>query len=94
MVSEWKPAAADLAEFTGDWHSEEAQATFTFAIEGDKAFIKQRPTTKLPLQPLYKDHFGTQGYVVWVTRDSSGKIDKLHVGGSRMRDMWFDRVKK
>lgn len=94
MVSEWKPVAADLAEFTGDWYSEEAQATFTFAIEGDKAFIKQRPTTKLPLQPLYKDHFGTQGYVVWVTRDSSGKIDKLHVGGSRMRDMFFERGKK
>ncbi|HQU93078.1 MAG TPA: serine hydrolase domain-containing protein [Pyrinomonadaceae bacterium] len=94
MVSEWKPVAADLSEFAGDWYSEEAQATFTFALEGDKAFIKQRPTTKLPLQPLYKDHFGTQGYVVWVTRDSSGKIDKLHVGGSRMRDMWFTRVTK
>lgn len=93
-VSEWKPVAADLAEFTGDWYSEEAQATFTFAVEGDKAFIKQRPSTKLPLQPLYKDHFGTQGYVVWVTRDSSGKIDRLHVGGSRMRDMFFERVKK
>jgi CubicO group peptidase (beta-lactamase class C family) len=93
MVSEWKPVAADLSEFVGDWYSEEAQATFTVALEGDKAFIKQRPTTKLPLQPLYKDHFGTQGYVVWVTRDASGKIDTLHVGGSRMRDMYFIRVK-
>ena len=94
MVSEWKPAAADLNEFAGDWYSEEAQATFTFALEGDKAFITQRPSTKLPLQPLYKDHFGAQGYVVWVTRDASGKIDRLHVGGSRMRDMWFVPVKK
>lgn len=94
MVSEWKPVAADLSEFVGDWYSEEAQATFAFAIEGDKAFIKQRPTTKLPLQPLYKDHFGTQGYVVWVTRDASGKIDRLHIGGSRMRDMYFARVSK
>ncbi len=94
MVSEWKPAAADLPEFAGDWYSEEAQATFTFALEGDKAFIKQRPSTKLPLQPLYKDHFGTQGYVLWVTRDASGKIDRLHVGGSRMRDMLFQRIGK
>lgn len=93
LVSEWKPTAADLAAIADDWHSEEAQATFTFAVEGDKAFIKQRPSLKLPLQPLYKDHFGTQGYVVWVTRDASGKIDKLHVGGSRMRDMLFVRTK-
>ena len=94
MMSEWKPVAADLSEFAGDWYSEEAQATFTFAIEGDKAFIKQRPSLKLPLQPLYKDHFGAQGFVVWVTRDASGKIERLHVGASRMRDMPFDRVKK
>ncbi|MGB7202424.1 MAG: serine hydrolase domain-containing protein [Pyrinomonadaceae bacterium] len=94
LVSEWKPTAADLAAFAGEWYSEEASASFTFAVEGDKAFIKQRPSTKLPLQPLYKDTFGTQGYVVWVTRDASGKIDKLHVGGSRMRDMLFERVRK
>jgi len=94
QVSEWKPTAADLAAFGGDWHSEEAQATFNFAVEADKAFIVQRPTTKLPLRPIYKDHFAAQGYVVWVTRDAKGNIDKLHVGGSRMRDMLFVRVKK
>lgn len=92
MVSEWKPTSADLNEFTGDWYSEEAQATFTIELEGDKAFIKQRPTMKMPLQPLYKDHFQAQGYVVWVTRNASGKIDRLHVGGSRMRDMQFIRA--
>jgi hypothetical protein len=91
LVTEWKPTAADLAEIAGDWYSEEAQAMFTFTIDGDKAFFKQRPSTKMPLQPLYKDHFGAQGFVLWVTRDSSGKIDKLHVGGSRMRDMQFTR---
>ncbi len=94
MVSEWKPLAADLVGFAGDWSSDEAQAEFTITIEGDKAFIKQRPSMKLPLQPIYKDHFAAQGYVVWVTRDLSGKIDRLHVGGSRMRDMYFERVKK
>lgn len=93
QVSEWKPTPKELGELTGDWYSEEAQATFTFAIEGDKAFIVQRPTTKLPLTPIYKDHFSAQGYVVWVTRDAKGNIKDLHVGGSRMRDMLFARVK-
>jgi hypothetical protein len=91
--TEWTPTPADLASFKGDWFSEEAGATLTVAIEGDKAFIKQRPATSLPMQPLYKDHFGVQGYVIWFTRDKNGKINSMHAGASRMRDMLFARVK-
>jgi CubicO group peptidase (beta-lactamase class C family) len=89
---EWTPTSTELATLAGDWYSEEAQATFTFSVEGANAFIVQRPSTKLPLRPLYKDHFSTQGYVVWATRDGSGKIDKLHIGGGRMRDMPFEKI--
>ena len=46
-----------------------------------------------PMQPLYKDHFTVQGYIVWFTRDKNGKINGMHVGASRMRDMPFVRVK-
>lgn len=91
--NDWTPAPADLASFKGDWFSEEAGATFTVAIDADKLFIKQRPTTSLEMQPIYRDHFGVQGYVVWFTRDKNGNVDRLHVGASRMRDMPFVRVK-
>lgn len=94
LVTGWTPSAADLATFAGDWYSEEAQAMMTFSVDGDKAFIIQRPITRLALRPIYKDHFATQGFVVWVTRDAKGNIEKLHVGGSRMRDMLFERVRK
>ena len=90
---EWTPTPAELASFKGDWFSEEAGATLTVAVDGDKAFIKQRPATRLPMQPLFKDHFFVQGTVVWFTRDKSGKVDRLHAGASRMRDMPFVRVK-
>jgi CubicO group peptidase (beta-lactamase class C family) len=90
---EWTPTPEDLASFKGDWFSDEAGATLTFAVEGDKAFMKQRPATSLALQPLYKDHFGVPGTVVWFTRDRNGKVNGMHVGASRMRDMPFARVK-
>jgi CubicO group peptidase (beta-lactamase class C family) len=90
---EWIPTPAELAAFKGDWFSEEAGATLTFAVEGEKAFIKQRPATSLPMQPLYKDHFIVQGNVVWFTRQKNGKVIGMHVGASRMRDMPFVRVK-
>ncbi len=89
----WTPAPADLASFKGDWFSEEAGAAFTVAIDGDKAYIKQRPATSLLMQPIYKDHFDAEGYIVWFTRDKNGKVNGLHVGASRMRDMPFVRVK-
>ena len=91
--TEWTPTPAELASFKGDWFSEEAGATLTVAVDGDKAFIKQRPATRLPMQPLFKDHFFVQGTVVWFTRDKSGTVDGMHAGASRMRDMPFVRVK-
>jgi len=89
----WTPESDDLASFTGDWFSEEAGATFTLAVDAGKLFIKQRPATNLQMQPIYKDHFDVQGYVVWFTRDKNGKVNSMHVGTSRMRDMLFVRVK-
>ena len=89
----WTPTPAELASFKGDWFSEEAGATYTLAVDGDKAFIKQRPVTSLLMQPLYKDHFLVQGSVVWFTRDKNGNVNGMHVGASRMRDMPFVRVK-
>lgn len=89
----WTPTPEDLASFKGAWFSDEAGASLTFAVDAGKAFIKQRPATSLPLQPIYKDHFVVQGYVVWFTRDKNGKVEGMHVGASRMRDMPFVRVK-
>ncbi|HVQ37540.1 MAG TPA: serine hydrolase domain-containing protein, partial [Pyrinomonadaceae bacterium] len=90
---EWKPTPADLAAFKGDWFSEEAGASISLVGDGDKTFLKQRPATSLPMQPLYKDHFEVQGFVVWFTRDKKGKFIGMHVGTSRMRDMPFVRMK-
>jgi CubicO group peptidase (beta-lactamase class C family) len=90
--TEWKPTPAELVSFKGDWMSEEASATLSIAVDGDKIVLKQRPATTLPMVPLYKDHFDVQGYVVWFTRDKKGKVEGMHVGASRMRDMPFVRV--
>jgi CubicO group peptidase (beta-lactamase class C family) len=93
LEKEWAPTPTDLTSFKGDWFSEESGATFTVAVDAGKAFIKQRPATSLLMQPLYKDHFAVQAYVIWFTRDKNGKVNSMHVGTSRMRDMPFVRMK-
>jgi len=35
---DWKPAAANLEEFTGEWSSEEAQSQVTFNVENGNCF--------------------------------------------------------
>lgn len=93
--TEWKPSPAELQEFAGAWHSEEAGASFTLAVEGGQVFFLQRPDTRRQLQAVYRDHFVFgRGFdaIVWFTRDSAGRVTKLHIGSSRARDVHFDRV--
>ena len=92
----WTPSAADLASFSGDWQSDEAGASFTFAVENGQAMLKQRPGTRLLLRPLYRNHFGPlqgNGEVIWFTRDARG-APTMHIGASRMRDMPFTRISR
>jgi CubicO group peptidase (beta-lactamase class C family) len=92
---QWAPTPDELTSFTGVWRSDEADASFTILVENGKAFYVQRPDTRQPLRPQYRDHFSVglgPGQVIWVTRDSGGRITKLHVGASRMRDMPFERM--
>ncbi len=90
---EWKPAPADLNDFAGDWYSDEAQSRVTIKVENGNAVLILRPVARFELQPAYKDAFSSPGYILWFTRDRSGKVAELHVGGSRMRDMLFTRVR-
>jgi CubicO group peptidase (beta-lactamase class C family) len=90
--TEWSPSAEELKSVAGTWHSDEADATFSILVEGGQAFFIQRPSTRIPLRPVYKDHFTAGGgQVMWLTRN--GKDVAVHVGASRMRDVTFDRVR-
>jgi CubicO group peptidase (beta-lactamase class C family) len=89
---EWKPA--DLNQFAGEWQSEEAQSRISLVVENEKVFLVLRPVTRFQVTPGYKDSFTGQGYVFWFTRDASDKIETMHVGTGRMRDMLFVRAAK
>lgn len=91
--SAWTPTAADLASFAGVWNSDESQTAVSLVVENGKIFVMNKPVTRLELQPVYKDHFTGGEYVIWFTRKKNGQIERMHVGGGRMRDMFFDRVK-
>lgn len=91
----WKPSGTELASMAGVWYSDEADATFTVIVEEGSLFLTQRPALRVPLWPQTVDHFTrgpNAGFPVWFTRDATGKVTTMHMGGPRMRDMPFTRV--
>lgn len=91
---EWRLAASDLDEFAGEWSSEEAQSRVSIKVENGKAFLILRPVARFELKAAYRDAFNVPGYILWFTRDKSGKVTEMHVGTGRMRDMLFVRAGK
>lgn len=90
----WDPASSELAELTGTWHSEEADATFVAVIEDGALVLRQRAGTRIQLTPFDRDHFGPRqggGITVWFTRDAAGRPSVMHVGTGRARDVPFVR---
>jgi CubicO group peptidase (beta-lactamase class C family) len=90
----WTPTPDDLSSFSGRWYSEEADATVSIVVENGQAFLTQRPNNRFTLRPVFKDHFLVEraGVILWLTRDASGRVVKLHAGASRLRDMPFVRI--
>jgi hypothetical protein len=90
-VAEVTPTAAQLAEYVGDYTSDEAEVTWKVAMEEGKLVIKWRPDTVVALKPLYADAFHTEnGFLIRFFR-KEGKISELSLGLARVRDLRFAR---
>ncbi len=93
-VSEWQPAAADLPAFGGDWYSDDAEAKAKIFVEDQRVYLLLKNSPRMEIKPLYKDAFTDgSGQMIWFDRDSAGKVVGMHIGGGRMRDMPFVRLK-
>jgi hypothetical protein len=91
-VDAWSPTAKDLAAFTGEYTSDEAEVTLTVAPENGKLMLRRRPDTTIPLIPTYRDGFMATGLgSVRFLRDGTGKVTELSVGEARVWDLRFRR---
>lgn len=85
------PTADALRAFTGRYVSDEAQATFDVAVDGERLVIRRRPGLVTPLTPVYADAFsGGLGWVVF-RRDAAGRVVGLSLGSERLWDLRFTR---
>ena len=89
-----KPGTAELRALTGTYTSDEAETTFTAAMDGDALVLTRRPDTTVKLTPIYADGFdaGSLGFVVF-RRDPSGVPDAFSISEGRVWDLRFTRLK-
>ncbi|HEX5717462.1 MAG TPA: serine hydrolase domain-containing protein [Thermoanaerobaculia bacterium] len=90
-VEEAAPTAAQLAEYVGEYASDEAEVTYKVVMEEGKLLMKRRPDVSIALTPLYADAFQSDmGFLVRFFR-KDGKVSDLSLGLDRMRDLRFTR---
>jgi CubicO group peptidase (beta-lactamase class C family) len=92
-VEDFAPTPAQLAEYAGEYASDEAEATYEVVLEDGKLFLRTRPVLSLPLTPSYADAFlAANGWLVRFYRKPDGKVGELSLGLGRVRDLRFARV--
>lgn len=94
-VPEVAPTAVQLGEYEGEYHSDEAEATYVAAVVDGRLVLRRRPDATLQLEPAYTDAFTTQvGWLARFIRNGAGRIESLSLGLGRVRDLRFARVNR
>lgn len=92
-VADFDPTEAELVEYTGTYRSDEAEATYTLAVENGTFAVKDRWGRARPLRPLYPDAFGLGGTTYIFRRDGSGQVVEMSWSESRVWDLRFRKIR-
>ena len=83
---------ARLAEYAGDYRSDEVEVTHSWKIEKDSLAAYAGYRRLGALTPHYKDGFTLGGSLIDVVRDKKGRISGYVVQSGRVRNLRFTRV--
>ena len=82
---------ATLDAYAGTYYSPDVEATYEVSVKDGALTLFRRPATRIALRPVGRDAFAGFNNRVWFTRDASGRVTALHVGGGRAYDVVFER---
>jgi hypothetical protein len=84
--------AAKMAEYAGDYRSDEAEVTHTWKVEKGQLVMYAGYRRLGVLEPTYKDGFTRGGSVIDIVRDGRGRITGYVVESGRVRHLKFSRT--
>ncbi len=86
------PTPSQLAEYVGNYYSDELQFTYKLVLENGNLFFRHRNAPNKPLSPTLTDMFKVSYVTIHFFRDRQNKISAFTVSTERARNMHF--VKK
>jgi CubicO group peptidase (beta-lactamase class C family) len=86
------PSPAQLAEYAGNYFSEELNVTYKIKVEGDKLFYQFARAPQMSLSPMIKDTFAAGSFQLNFLRNSQQRISGFTINAGRVRNLRF--VKK
>jgi CubicO group peptidase (beta-lactamase class C family) len=91
-VDPFAPTVEELAPYIGDYHSSDAETTLRVALEAGRLVIHRRPSSSLPLEPVYRDAFRSPLGFVRFHRDGRGRVTEFGISQARVHDIRFERA--
>jgi len=92
-VDEWQPGETDLADYTGEYVSDEIDSIMRLSVNQEGLLqVQHRWMGATPLEPLARDIFRAgNGMMVEFERDGTGNVTGFYVNSGRTLDVWFGK---
>jgi CubicO group peptidase (beta-lactamase class C family) len=85
------PTSAQLAEYVGEYYSDELQVTYKLVLENGKLFFRYRNAPRKPLSPTLSDMFKVPRTTIHFIRDDHNRISAFTLSTERVRNIRFVR---
>jgi CubicO group peptidase (beta-lactamase class C family) len=85
------PTAAQAAEYTGVYHSEEIEPAFRVEIADGKILLRRLKVAPANLEPLTRDVFRGSAGTLRFSRDAKGRVSGFTLSSGRIRGFRFTR---
>ncbi len=88
----WRPSAADLEAYAGEYRSAELLTSYVLEVRGDELVARHFRTGEFRLRPVERDRFQGQPFGdVRFVRDAGGRVTAFTANSDRVRGLRFDR---
>ena len=91
-AAEFKPTAAELAEYAGQYLSDEIEPIYRMVVQDGRLFLERLKSRPAPLVPAIKDLFTNPLANIRFVRDAQGKVAGFILNRGRVLNFRFRRA--
>jgi hypothetical protein len=85
----FKPDGSQLAEYAGEYYSEELDTGWELVVKDDALYLATEPDD--PLVPTIRDEFTLRSVTIQCVRDGRGRVTGMTLDAGRVRGIYFTR---